>query len=72
MLALAVHVRGHTAHRVIQKAGLAGCRALIITYRELTSAQSILRNAAIPNYLMPMPFQKVTLVFDRCDVVRRP
>lgn len=27
-------------------------------------AQSILRNAAIPNYLMPIPFQKVTLT--RC------
>jgi hypothetical protein len=38
----------------------------IITYRELISAQSILRNAAIPNYLIPMPFQKVTLVSDRC------
>lgn len=25
--------------------------------------QSILRNAAIPNYLRPMPFQKVLMVF---------
>jgi DNA polymerase eta len=28
----------------------------------LTFTQSILRNAAIPNYLIPMPFQKVTRV----------
>lgn len=28
-------------------------------FYSLTSAQSILRNSAIPNYLKPMPFQKV-------------
>ena len=39
----------------------------------LMFTQSILRNAAIPNYLIPMPFQKVIGVrslWKPCDVLK--
>jgi len=63
MLAPFVHVTRRTAHRVVQKAGLAGLsRSDPLHIVGLMFSQSILRNAAIPNYLMPMPFQKVTRV----------
>jgi len=59
-----VYAWRRTAHRVIQEAGLTGCAVPIITcitkLIDPPPSQSILRNAAIPNYLIPMPFQKVT------------
>ena len=59
-----VYIWRGTAHRVVQEAGLTGCAIPIITcitkLIDPSPSQSILRNAAIPNYLIPMPFQKVT------------
>ena len=59
-----VYAWRRTAHRVVQEAGLTGGAVPIITcitkLIDPVPSQSILRNAAIPNYLILMPFQKVT------------